>query len=218
MRCLAILVAVMATLACGEGNDATSDAGPDLGGVDWGGDPGPVDTGVHPDVPAVLPADACDGGAPVVSFHHGFEPGEILPDDPTLLGFSVTAGGACPGDAGGSRALAWDSTRTEGAYAGLPDLDIPGDGLPWLSFCLVFDAHPGDQLRVEVLADAGDPETVWSSAIDEAATPHLVAVSLAPWAGQHARFSLHVSRGDEAAEPARDVRIDSLAVFSCPAE
>jgi hypothetical protein len=210
----ATLLALVVPLACG-GSGAGSDPGPDGSVGDVGGDPGPFDTGWHPDVPPVLPADACEGATPVIAFQHGFEPGQILPDDPTYLGFAVVDGDACP-DGTGTRSLAW-MAEGEGAYAALAEVDVPTatDGGPWLSFCLVFEAHPGDQLRVEVIADVGDPETVWSSSPTEEAAAHVVVVSLVPWAGQHARFSLHASKGDEAADPPRDVRVDSLAIWGC---
>ena len=221
MRVVCWLVALAVAGACSNGAEVGVDAGPDGAGVDYGGDPGAVDHGYHPDVPAVVPEGACAGdAAPAVAFHHGFEPGETLPDDPGYHGFAMVEGGACPGDAGGQRSLAWDGTLAEGAYASWPAIDVPGPavGTPALSFCLVFASHAGDQLRIDAIADAGDPETVWSSSATEPAEAHMVTVSLAPWSGQRAQFSLHFSRGDEAAEPARDVRLDALAVFSCPSD
>ncbi len=206
---LALALVLTLALACGGESD---------GGVDAGGDPGPIDTGWHPDVPPVLPDDACGGGTPTLAFHHGFEPGQILPDDPTLQGFAIVDGGACPDGAGGTRALALTS-EAAGAYASFPPVTVPDAslGTPWLSFCLVLDAHDeeGDYLWISLIGDAGDPESVWSSTVG-AANPPVVTASLAPWAGQKVQLSLHFSRGNENAEPPRDVRIDSLAIFSCP--
>lgn len=207
-----LLVMMLAGLAVGCGTAGTE--------ADVGGDAEPIDTMQHPDVPPVLPDEACDGNTPAVTFSHGFEPGERLPDDPGYYGFEVVSGGACPDAQGGTRSLAWSGQDLEGAYASLPDLDLPATGTSWLSFCLVLHGHAGDLAWIDVIAGGADPETVWSTTVGADATdaPTLITASLAPFAGQRIHFSIHFSRGDELADPARDVRIDGLTLYTCPNE
>jgi hypothetical protein len=213
---ITLLALVSGCGASGEGPDA----GPDAAGVDWGGDAGPIDTQQHPDVPPVLPDGACGGNAPIVTFSHGFEPGERLPDDPGYHGFEMVTGTACPGAAGGARSLAWSAAGQEGAYASLPPLDLPAAaGGLYLSFCLVFDVHDGDLMWVDLVADGGDPETVWSSMVGvAAANPPVVEADLGAWAGQRVQLSFHFHAEGDLVEPPRDVRIDSVTVFTCPTE
>jgi len=221
MRAVATIALVLLAWSCGPSGAAT-DGGPDGAGVDWGGDAtSPVDTMEHPDVPPVLPDQACGGDQPTIVFSHGFEPGERLSDDPGYHGFEMVAGGACPGDGGGTRSLAWSTPGQEGAYASLPSIDLPAvaAGGLYLSFCLVFDGHDGDFLWVDLLGDGGDPESVWSSTIGAAgANPPVVEADLGAYAGQRVQLSFHVHAEGDLVEPLRDVRIDSVTIFTCPQE